>query len=77
MHTCKDAIDLLLSYLDGEMTAEVKAKLEEHLGSCNPCVEFLQSYKDTPSVCRKALETKMPSELANNLTDFLRSKFKG
>ena len=76
MYTCKDAIDLLLQYLDGEMTAESKEHLEQHLGGCAPCVDFLKTYKATPQLCRKALAAKMPEALASNLSDFLRGHLK-
>ena len=76
MYTCKDAIDLLLHYLDGDMPAETKAHLEEHLGGCVPCEEFLKTYKATPGLCREALRSKMPEALSRNLSDFLRSHLK-
>jgi anti-sigma factor RsiW len=72
MHTCKDAIDLLGAYLDGELTAHDKAALEEHLGACAPCVEFVATYRQTPGLCKKALQAKMPKDLADSLSAFLR-----
>jgi anti-sigma factor RsiW len=76
MYTCKDAIELLLSYLDGEMSAETKAHLEAHLGGCSPCEDFLKTYKATPTLCREALASKMPEALARNLSEFLRANLK-
>jgi anti-sigma factor RsiW len=76
MYNCKDAIDLLRSYLDGEMPAETKAHLEQHLGDCTPCEEFLKTYRATPGLCREALASKMPEALSRGLTDFLRASFK-
>lgn len=72
MTTCRDTIDLLLEYLEGGLTEEVRAKLETHLGGCTPCEEFLATYRQTPKICKKALVTKMPREIAGKLTDFLR-----
>jgi anti-sigma factor (TIGR02949 family) len=74
MFTCKDSIDLLLEFLDGEMPAEDAKHLEEHLSECPPCVDFLRTYKATPSLCKRALGKQMPKELATKLTDFLRGK---
>jgi anti-sigma factor RsiW len=70
--TCKDSVELLLEYLDGELTDELRVKLEAHLGGCSPCEDFLKSYKATPALCRKALAREMPKEVAAKLTDFLR-----
>lgn len=74
MFNCKDSIDLLLEYLDGELPAEVREKLEAHFGGCTPCEEFLRTYRATPHLCRKALKKQMPQEVADKLTGFLRSQ---
>lgn len=72
--TCKDSVELLLEYLDGELTTELRAKLEAHLGGCTPCEDFWKSYSATPGLCRKALAREMPHEVALKLTDFLRKE---
>ena len=61
--TCKDSVELLLGYLDGELTAEVRAGLEAHLEGCSPFRDFLKSYRATPTPCRKALARGMPDEV--------------
>lgn len=72
MHTCKDAIELLRAYLDGELPATDQQALEEHLGACAPCVDFVETYRQTPGLCKKALQAKMPKDLADSLSAFLR-----
>lgn len=72
MHTCKEAIELLAAYLDGELPPGQKQALEEHLGACAPCVDFVATYRQTPGLCKKALEAKMPKDLADSLSAFLR-----
>jgi anti-sigma factor RsiW len=75
--TCKESIALMLEYLDGGLGDDLRAKLEEHLGDCTPCEEFLASYRATPSLCKKALlARKMPEAVAQKLTDFLRKELK-
>ena len=69
---CKDSVELLLEYLDGELNADLRAKLEAHLGGCSPCEDFWKSYSATPALCRKALIAEMPREVSTKLTDFLR-----
>lgn len=70
--TCKDSVELLLEYLDGELTPDLREKLEAHLGGCSPCEDFWKSYSATPGLCRKALARDLPQEVADRLTDFLR-----
>jgi anti-sigma factor RsiW len=74
--TCKDSIARMLEYLDGELSGELRQKLEAHLGGCSPCEDFLKTYRATPGLCRKALAAKMPDEVANKLTAFLRNEMK-
>ena len=76
MTTCRETIDLLVDYLDGELPAELRAHLEEHLGGCQPCEDFLATYRATVGVCQKVLKTKMPEELAGKLNNFLRVQMK-
>ena len=48
MITCAEAVERLWAYLDGALTAEGKAALEEHLGFCRVCcgeVEFAQELR--------------------------------
>jgi anti-sigma factor (TIGR02949 family) len=74
MYSCKDSIHALLDFLDGEMTPDEQRHLEEHLDGCPPCVDFVRSYRATPAMCKRALAARMPEELAEKLTSFLRSR---
>ncbi|HLT29646.1 MAG TPA: anti-sigma factor [Myxococcaceae bacterium] len=65
---------LLLDYLEGELPAEQSERLQLHLSHCPPCVEFVEGYQQTPKLCRKALEAKMPEALSRSLSSFLREK---
>ncbi len=75
-HSCKDSLNLLLEYLDGELSADLQAKLDAHFDGCTPCEEFLKSYRATPSLCRKALAAKVPKTITDKLTSFLREEMK-
>ena len=74
MFNCKDSIDNLLPFLDGEMSPEEEAHLREHLNGCPPCVEFVRSYRATSGLARKSLMKSMPPEVAGRLKSFLRGK---
>ncbi len=77
MFNCKDSIDKLLEYLDGEVPAEVKKHLDQHFQGCTPCEEFLKQYRETAPLCRKALlRSKMPTEVAEKLSSFIRSSLR-
>lgn len=76
MFSCKDSIHLLLDYLDGEMSPEEQQHLEEHLAGCPPCVDFVRTYKATSGICKKALAKRMPEELSQKLSEYLRSRIR-
>ena len=77
MFNCKDSIDKLLEYLDGEVSPEVKQNLEQHFQGCTPCEEFLKQYRETAPLCRKALlRSRMPTEVAERLSSFLRNSLR-
>jgi anti-sigma factor RsiW len=76
MFNCKESIDLLLSYLDGDLPEDEMRALDEHFNGCPPCVDFLRSYRDTSSLCRHHLAQKVPNEVASKLTSFLRQRIK-
>ena len=76
MYSCKDSIHRLLDFLDGDLSPEEEQRLQEHLGGCPPCVDFVKSYRATPALCKRALAARMPEELAHKLKGFLRDKMK-
>ncbi|MEW6434753.1 MAG: zf-HC2 domain-containing protein [Myxococcota bacterium] len=72
MTTCRDSLDLLLEYAEGHLPDDVRRRLEAHFGDCQPCEEFLKTYRATPGLCKKALAATMPEAVAKKLTTFLR-----
>jgi anti-sigma factor (TIGR02949 family) len=74
MFNCKESIDSLLPFLEGEMSPEDEEHLRQHLSGCPPCVEFVNTYRATSKLCRKALVKSMPPEVAGRLRAYLRGK---
>ncbi len=72
--SCKNVVDLLQAFLDGELTENEESHLREHLEGCPPCIEFVNTYRKTSDICRRTLEREMPQELADRLTAFLRDR---
>jgi len=52
--TCQEAIDFVLSYLDGDLTPEVRAEFDRHLAICTSCAAYLDSYKKTVQIEKAA-----------------------
>ena len=67
-------MDLIVDYLEEELDDVKRKDLEFHLELCPPCMNFLETYKATGSVCRDALAQEMPTALKVTLRDFLSQK---
>lgn len=68
---CKHCIDVLVDYLEGQLPADKEKALDEHFLACPPCLDFLDQYRASSTLCRRALETEMPDVLADKLGEFL------
>ena len=44
---CREMTDFLMAYLDGELPAEQRTAFDEHLGECPPCIDYLESYRES------------------------------
>ena len=73
---CKDAVDLLVDYLEGDLSDGDCDDLEAHLDGCEPCKRFLATYRATGEVCRCALERAMPEPVRERLLVYLRRETK-
>jgi hypothetical protein len=47
MMTCKDIVELLMPYCDGELTKEYCDLICHHLRLCGACHNFMESYQIT------------------------------
>jgi anti-sigma factor RsiW len=43
--TCREVLDFLLDYLDGNLSSAQRAVFEEHLAVCTACVAYLHNYQ--------------------------------
>ena len=52
--TCRELIEFLMSYIDGELADDRRSLFDEHLANCPDCVTYLETYRKTV-----ALETEL------------------
>src|SRR5687768_15946551 len=56
---CGDDMKTLLSrHVDGELSPEERARVEEHVAACGPCRELLQIFQKNESILSNALSTE-------------------
>lgn len=67
---CRDFVEFLMAYLDGELPEEQRATFEEHMVECPPCVTYLDTYAETlrlgRTLCRDP-EGPVPEDVPEGL----------
>ena len=72
--TCASAVELLMDYLEGVLSADLRSAVEAHVAGCPRCVAFIASYRETPRIVREATATVLPADLQASLRAFLRAQ---
>ena len=72
---CASGVELLMEYLEGELSAEVRAAIEAHVAGCARCTAFLESYRATPAILQRATAASLPEDLAAELMRAVRERF--
>jgi len=60
---CRDLLEQLSLYIDGELKAAERRKLAAHLRRCPCCEEFAESLKRTVLLCQQAGRTRLPADV--------------
>ncbi|MFQ5669230.1 MAG: anti-sigma factor family protein [Acidobacteriota bacterium] len=53
---CKEFVDFMMAYLNGNLPADQKTEFEGHIGDCPPCIHYLETYRDTITLSRAAYD---------------------
>lgn len=68
--TCKELVEFLMDYLDGQLSESERDCFQEHLGKCPDCVAYLATYqqaiqlgKDTWAADDDSIPADIPEEL--------------
>jgi anti-sigma factor RsiW len=54
MITCREFVEFLDRYVEGELAADERETFERHIADCPPCGDYLDSYRMTIGLCREA-----------------------
>jgi anti-sigma factor RsiW len=60
--TCREVIDFLMAYIDGELPPNRAREFDRHLELCPSCVAYLETYKATVRLGRVALADESSTE---------------
>jgi RNA polymerase sigma-70 factor (ECF subfamily) len=71
---CRELVERLSEYLDGELDPGMCAEVEEHLGGCPPCEAFLESLRRTVALLRRMPDPPMPEEVRRHLVSIVAAR---
>lgn len=60
--TCRELIEFLGDYLDGQLPAQQRGAFESHLGECPHCANYLYSYRRTIALAGQAFADDAPAQ---------------
>ncbi len=67
--TCRELVEFLNAFLDGELDPERRSEVEEHLSACPACVAYMRSYREAVALGRRVCTA--PDALVEDLPDDL------
>ena len=70
---CQEALEELYTFLDGELTAEKRIHIRQHLDDCNPCLEAF----DFEAELRIVISTKCRESVPESLKERIRAQLQG
>lgn len=68
--SCREIIDFVMAYLDGELPERERAIFDAHLAICPDCVNYVNSYKTTIALAK---QSQPPTEAAPIPDDLVRA----
>jgi predicted anti-sigma-YlaC factor YlaD len=72
-YDCEACFNLLLDYLEDDLEDEQKAKIEAHIKTCGPCINYFQTYEKTTQLLNilKEQEATVPKSTQERIKDFV------
>jgi anti-sigma factor (TIGR02949 family) len=72
--SCVEVWQEISNYLDGEVDAELRARMEAHFKGCAHCKAILDGTKNTLKLVADGVEFPLPSGFSARLYDRIRKK---
>ena len=78
--SCREFIEFLMAYQEGELPQEERRVFDEHLARCPYCVDYLRSYQaavDLGKAAFRASQEPLPEEVPAELVDAILAALPG
>jgi hypothetical protein len=74
---CRDIVELVTEYFERTLSPEERARVEQHLVICPPCVRYLDQMRETSRLLGTAHPPASPEEKKKLLSIFREWKSRG
>ena len=70
---CRELVELITDYLDGELPEHDRVRLEDHLAKCDGCASYLEQMRATIELTGVLTEDQIPAEGKRELLGVFRT----
>jgi anti-sigma factor RsiW len=70
--TCREVVELLSGYLDGELPAPLRERVDAHLAACDGCTMVLDELRETVRLTGDLTEDRLSPAQTETLLDAFR-----
>jgi len=71
--TCRQVVELMTDYLEGNLSARDRASFEEHIAGCDGCRAYLAQLRTTRDVVGRIADEPMPASVERELIEAFRN----
>jgi predicted anti-sigma-YlaC factor YlaD len=65
--TCKELVELVTEYLEGNLRGDIRVRMEEHLSGCDGCTNYLEQMRKTISLTGLIKEENLTTQQRDEL----------
>ena len=76
MMKCREVVDLLSDYIEGNLSDTEIAAIRKHLEGCANCKTFFDSLKTTVRLTKRIEPEEVPSDVVDRLQSFLKQRIR-
>jgi len=73
MLACRQVVELVTDYLEGDLPDAVRSAVERHLQTCPPCVTYIEQMRSTACSLRDVPVESISPEVLEELVSAFRS----
>ncbi len=73
--TCREVVELVTDYLEGQMAPDDRERFEMHLAICEPCATYLEQMRLTIGAAGALDDSKIPDHQRDGLVAAFRELF--